>query len=287
MKIWKIIAITLGVAAVCGLSFWAVKYTAGKASEKSLKEAEAIVSEFGSRLKNVSLLAPEDELKREIEENYKDFVVPELLSAWIAEPASAPGRLVSSPWPEKIEIWDAAIGPDSISFGARVATAASAGETGIFYAADIKMVKVSGKWLISGITINPEPEPIVYVNEEFGFSFNLPAGWTGYSILRESWQGYPLTGESHIESGALISIRHPAWTEESPRQDIPIMVFTPVQWNEITAEELSVGAAPIPPSELGRNENYVFALPARYNFAFPEGFEEVEDIMESDPLRAF
>jgi hypothetical protein len=37
---------------------------------------------------------------------------------------------------------------------------------------------------------------------------------------------------------------------------------------------------------LGRNNRYVFALPARYNFAFPEGYEEVEKILESKPLEA-
>ncbi|MGB8451919.1 MAG: hypothetical protein WCD89_06255 [Anaerocolumna sp.] len=43
-------------------------------------------------------------------------------------------------------------------------------------------------------------------------------------------------------------------------------------------------SAPINPCELGRNSQYVFALPARYNYAFPEGFEEVEDIIQSAPL---
>jgi hypothetical protein len=48
-----------------------------------------------------------------------------------------------------------------------------------------------------------------------------------------------------------------------------------------------IGAAPINPKELGRNNNYVFALPARYNFAFPEGFEEVNNIIENNPLKTF
>lgn len=65
------------------------------------------------------------------------------------------------------------------------------------------------------------------------------------------------------------------------------MIFTPEQWNLIEKEKLSVSAAPIGPSELGRNSKYVFALPARYNFAFPTGFEEVQKIIESKPLKAF
>ncbi len=34
------------------------------------------------------------------------------------------------------------------------------------------------------------------------------------------------------------------------------------------------------------NKIYVFALPARYNYAFPTGFEEVEDILENYSLQA-
>jgi len=89
------------------------------------------------------------------------------------------------------------------------------------------------------------------------------------------------------DSGPKISIRHPLWTTDSPRQDIPIMIFTFAQWDLIQQEKLAVSAAPIGPSELGRNANYVFALPARYNFAYPLGFEEVEKILESKPLKAF
>lgn len=62
------------------------------------------------------------------------------------------------------------------------------------------------------------------------------------------------------------------------------MIFTLTEWSLIQQEKISVGAAPIAPSELGRNKNYVFALPARYNFAYPVGFEEVQKIIENKPL---
>ncbi|MFN2421307.1 MAG: hypothetical protein ABR527_08000 [Gemmatimonadota bacterium] len=41
---------------------------------------------------------------REIREVYGSLVTPSLLDTWIAEPAGAPGRQVSSPWPERIEV---------------------------------------------------------------------------------------------------------------------------------------------------------------------------------------
>lgn len=138
---------------------------------------------------------------------------------------------------------------------------------------------------------NPIPfqtETFEYVNTQYGFNFALPASWEGYSIINQNWEGNMIgvkTGGSI--KGPEVLIRHPLWTIANKRQDIPIMVFTLLQWDLIQKEKLSLGAAPIPPSELGSNANYVFALPARYDFAFTTGFEEVESIIAGNPLRAF
>jgi len=128
-----------------------------------------------------------------------------------------------------------------------------------------------------------------YTNKEYGFQFSLPKSWAGYSIVPDTWKGYaPGTSDGTVaEQGPLISIRHPRWTAEIPRQDIPIMVFTIQQWNLLQQDKFHIGAAPIGPRELGRNAQYVFALPARYNYAFPAGYEEVETILANNPLHAF
>jgi hypothetical protein len=65
------------------------------------------------------------------------------------------------------------------------------------------------------------------------------------------------------------------------------MIFTMAQWEALQSEKFHIGAAPMGPKELGRNSKYVFALPARYNYAFPEGFEEVDAILESGALKAY
>jgi len=65
------------------------------------------------------------------------------------------------------------------------------------------------------------------------------------------------------------------------------MVFTLEQWDALQQGKFHIGAAPIGPTELGRNSKYVFALPARYNFAFPKGFEVVEEIINTNPLKGF
>lgn len=66
--------------------------------------ARDVVQRFGERLRDVSLLAPDSAVSREMREAYAPFVATSLLDAWIARPSSAPGRKVSSPWPARIEI---------------------------------------------------------------------------------------------------------------------------------------------------------------------------------------
>ncbi len=128
-----------------------------------------------------------------------------------------------------------------------------------------------------------------YKNTQYGFTFSLPLTWKGFEIVEETWEGYATTGgnDDIIETGPELLIRHPKWTSENPRQDIPIMIFTPQQWQKVQQEKLAVSAAGIGPTELGHNLQYVFALPARYNFAFLPGWEEVDEIMKANPLKAF
>jgi hypothetical protein len=132
-----------------------------------------------------------------------------------------------------------------------------------------------------------------YTNNQYGFTFTLPDDWQGYTALNKTWFGTPestsspTTGVYPQVQGPQIIIRNPKWTAAKNWQDIPIMVFTPSQWTAVLNGNMVVSAAPIPPTELGHNNNYVFALPARYNYAFPEGWQEVDTIMQSNPLYAF
>ncbi|CAM3865716.1 hypothetical protein [Mesobacillus thioparans] len=127
-------------------------------------------------------------------------------------------------------------------------------------------------------------DTILYKNAEYGFTFELPKSWEGYKIVSDSWEGIS-ADQQIIETGQTLTIRHPEWTEEKPKQDIPIMIFTLNQWTLLEKGEFHIGAAPVGPSILGQNNKYVFALPARYNYAFPEGYEEVEKILETNPLQ--
>jgi hypothetical protein len=61
-----------------------------------------LVESFGKRLQNVSLLAPD--AAQEMQKQYSEFVSPALLEMWMDNVYNAPGRTVSSPWPDRIEI---------------------------------------------------------------------------------------------------------------------------------------------------------------------------------------
>jgi len=241
----------------------------------------------------VSLLAPEEVVKQSLHDNYGDLVSPALLSAWQEDPSNAPGRSVSSPWPDRIRI----ISNQKISEGVyevqgEIIEITSLEQIQGGYAAqraiNLVVKRYDTGWLIDAVSLRPyTPASITYSDTQFGFTFVLPRTWQGYSIVTTDWEGAAIGGQQDgriVQRGPIVSIRHPQWMESEPRQDIPIMIFQINQWNSLQKEEFSVGAAPIMPHELGRNSRYVFALPARYNFAFPTGFEEVETILSNKPL---
>jgi len=141
-------------------------------------------------------------------------------------------------------------------------------------------------------TTTPLSLPIKYNNTQYGFIFSLPADWKGYSIYTKQWGGCPLAKDgtencSKTISGPEIYIRNPNWTAQNPYEDIPIMVFTLDEWNQVQQGTLVVTAAPFGPLEFGRNKTYVFALPPRFDYDFRTGYEEVENIVQSIPLKAY
>lgn len=265
--------------------------------EADKKAVVALVEGFGNKLKQVSLLATSEDLKKSMEENYGSYVTPELLAGFLSDPGNAPGKLTSSPWPDRIEVATAEKTSEGLYKVAGTIIEVTSAEQSTADAAakrsiTLEVKKIDGKWLISSVVMGDYEagDSILYRNRDYGFTFTLPKSWSGYMIVAETWEGRSLEGSTSgqiTETGPKLLIRHPQWTKESPREDIPIMVFTMAQWDKVQQEKISLGAAPIGPTELGRNSTYVFALPARYNFDFLTGFEEVEQILAGNPLKPF
>ena len=268
--------------------------TVSDIAEKEKNQIQNLVKSFGENLKMVSLMAPEDIVKDSLKENYGEFVSTALLEKWQNDPVNAPGRVSSSPWPERIDIELVEKLSDSeytVNGNIIEMTSVEMTQGGISASKPVTLniEKIEDKWLIDDVIKGEyiDVNSSVYNNKEYGFYFLLPESWKGYSIIEDKWDGVSLVDSKENQSGTLIYIRHPEWTEEAPRQDIPVMIFTMELWESLNNEEFSVGAAPVLPGKLGENSKYVFALPARYNYSFFTGFEEVEEILERNPLQIF
>lgn len=93
------ILVIILVAAI-GVYFW----QADSFDKPTEADVRTLVEEFGGKLKNVPLTGEEDTVREAIRKEYAGYLTPELLAEFEKEPHEAPGRLTSSPWPEKIEI---------------------------------------------------------------------------------------------------------------------------------------------------------------------------------------
>lgn len=123
--------------------------------EKDEKAIRACVESFGLTLKNVLLDAPDAEITQNMEDNYAQYVTPDLLGNWKGNPSvRAAGRFASSPWPDHIEISSVVKNTDrgfSVT-GTLVEVTGQVGQGGTTASTrsvDIKAIPSGGKWLIS------------------------------------------------------------------------------------------------------------------------------------------
>jgi hypothetical protein len=131
------------------------------APEESATEAQikSLIEEFGKKIQNVYLTSPEEKVKQDIEENYRDFLSPDLLASWIENPFQALGRLTSSPWPDRIEVENIEkINDSQYQVKGKIIeiTSVEAIEGGAAVTRDITLIvdKINGKWLISNVSVS-------------------------------------------------------------------------------------------------------------------------------------
>jgi hypothetical protein len=114
-------------------------------------QVRQVVEAFGRRLQMVSIQSPG--AVDEINEEYSEFVAPTLLESWLSNPFEAPGRLISSPWPDRIEI--GSLTAESIDryavdgaivevTSAEVVAGGGANEVPVH----LVLEKIAGRWLI-------------------------------------------------------------------------------------------------------------------------------------------
>lgn len=114
-------------------------------------EVKQLVEELGRKLQTVSLLSPN--VQDEIAGTYSEYVSSELLEAWISDLSQAPGRIVSSPWPDRIEITTASqISEDEYSISATIIeitiSELVSGGVANTIPVRVKVRRLNGKWRI-------------------------------------------------------------------------------------------------------------------------------------------
>ena len=120
-----------------------------------------VVGEFGARLKDVDITAPNQNIVTAVDFNLKGFITNRLYQVFVQDKIRIPGRYVSSPWPERIEINSVQMldsgsytvhGSQVVMTDDTLAHGGNAGEEPI----TLTLKKVNGIWLIDDVTGGPK-----------------------------------------------------------------------------------------------------------------------------------
>lgn len=109
---------------------------------------EEVVKEFGRRMKDVPTTAAVDIAAAAIRRAYGSLVEQSLLDSWTASPAKAPGRAVSSPWPDRIEVTSSSRTPDETLVTGVVVEVTSTGEARRI-PVELRLRQIDGAWVIT------------------------------------------------------------------------------------------------------------------------------------------
>ncbi len=111
----------------------------------------ALVEQFGRKLKMVSLTSSPSDLAKSMQEHYRDFAAPELIAYWAENAEEAPGRLTSSPWPERIDVESIEkTAKDVYKVTGRIVEVVGGGIEAAIRPIELELKKADGRWLIHG-----------------------------------------------------------------------------------------------------------------------------------------
>ena len=120
-----------------------------------------VVGEFGARLKDVVITTSDQDVITAVDFNLKQLITDRLYQVFVQDKIRIPGRYVSSPWPERIEIASVQMldsgsctvnGSQIVMTDDTLAHGGNAGETPI----TLTLKKVNGIWLIDDVTGGPK-----------------------------------------------------------------------------------------------------------------------------------
>lgn len=131
-----------------------------------------------------------------------------------------------------------------------------------------------------------DPSKIEYVNGQYGFSVQLPKSWEGYSVITELVTGadkavpvYRAIDEEYVS----MKIRHPSWSEETPYQDIAIVIFkNNKRYSDKLKKAQKEAGIELPQNLRCKFLNDYIIKPDMYNLnPSAEGYAEVMEIFEN------
>jgi hypothetical protein len=147
-RVWLwVLGVIIVVAVVWAV--WSYNATLNTSSTDRTAITQLLI-DFGDQMQSVSLLTPD--ASSTIASAYSQYVDPSLLSRWEADPASAPGRETSSPWPDHIEITDITQSASSYVVNGDIVLMTSIGEAGRehFIAT---VARENNQWYIADFTL--------------------------------------------------------------------------------------------------------------------------------------
>jgi hypothetical protein len=116
----------------------------------------AVVTAFGSKMQQVSLLASTTGRTAAMNSAYSQYVAPELLTKWYPEGPEAFGRYTSSPWPERINVQEVQIqGNRAVVQGVVIevtSTEVNTGNAAATYPVTLTLEKRNNVWIITDAT---------------------------------------------------------------------------------------------------------------------------------------
>jgi len=166
-------AALIAIIAILGVYFFWPKQKQNSSDSADRQAVQSAIENFGKALKNVSLFSPAAE--EDMRKNYSNYVAPELLDIWSRHPMQALGRLVSSPWPDRIEVSDInKLDPNTYIVIGKIIELASEEKTNGKIAssqqAGFALIRAEGgKWLISSAALTKESNGVI-----FQYPVNLP-----------------------------------------------------------------------------------------------------------------
>jgi hypothetical protein len=132
-------------------------------NEADINAIYEVVGEFGARLKDVEITASNQNVITAVDFNLKLLITNRLYQELVQNMSKIPGRYVSSPWPERIEIASVqrldsgsytVNGSQILMTSDALAHGGNAGETPI----TLTLKKVNGTWLIDDVTGGTQPK---------------------------------------------------------------------------------------------------------------------------------